>query len=201
MKTSINTSINTHKLVLLGVLTAIVLVLQVMAVTLRPAFPIFTITTVLIPITIGAALCGVYAGAWLGLVFGFAVLISGDAAPFMSVTVLGTILTVLAKGALAGLAAALVYKLVAKKNKIVAAIAAAIVCPVVNTGVFVIGAYLFFMPTLAEWAASDSSFANAAEYLFIGMIGFNFLIEMGINISFCPVITRLIEHGQRSRGA
>jgi len=153
---------DTRKLVLLGLLTAIVVVLQVLAIFTRPLFPAFSITLVLMPIVVGAALIGPLAGGWLGLVFGFAVLISGDAAPFMAVDPFGTILVVLAKGAIAGLAAGYVYKMIEGKNKTLAAVAAAIVCPLVNSGVFIIGSYVFFIPTLTEWAASGEATYYAA---------------------------------------
>ena len=79
-------------------------------------FGTFSITLVLIPVVVGAALYGVGAGAWLGLVFGFAVLISGDAASFMVVHPLGTVLTVLCKGTAAGFVSGLAYRLLAKKS-------------------------------------------------------------------------------------
>jgi uncharacterized membrane protein len=188
---------NTQKMILLAILTAMVVVLQIMAVMLKPMFPVFTISTVFIPITIGAALCGIYAGAWLGLVFGIAVLISGDAAGFLVINAGGTIATVLVKGVLAGLAAACAYKIFAEKNKTLAAVIAAVVCPIVNTGIFVVGCYLFFLPTITAWGEA-AGFANAIMFIFFGMIGINFLVEMALNMFFCPVITRLIKYGQKS---
>ena len=55
---------NTKKIVMLGVLTAIVVVLQFLGSFIR--FGPFSISLVLIPIVVGAALLGVGAGAWLG---------------------------------------------------------------------------------------------------------------------------------------
>ena len=191
-------SFDTRKLVLLALLTAIVVVLQVLAILARPLFPAFTITLVLMPIIVGAALVGVYAGCWLGLVFGFAVLISGDAAPFMAVNVLGTILVVLLKGALAGLAAGAVYALIAKKSKTAAAFVAAAVCPIVNTGIFVAGSYIFFLPTIKEWWGG-ADYSNVTAFIFLGMIGVNFLVELVLNLVLCPVIIRLVQYGQDRR--
>jgi len=148
-----------------------------------------------VPIVIGAAIIGIYAGAWLGLVFGFAVLISGDAAPFMVVDPFGTILVVLLKGLLAGLAAGAVFKLFTKTNKTIAAIASAVVCPLVNTGVFIIGSYIFFLPTLTEWGAA-AGYASATAFIFLVMVGINFLIEFAINLVLSPTIVRLIQYGQ-----
>ena len=185
-------SIDTKKLVLLAFLTAIVVVLQLVAIATRPFLPMFSITLVLVPIIIGAAIIGVFAGAWLGFVFGLVVLISGDASPFLVVNPAGAILVVLVKGILAGYIAGLVYKLLADRSKTIAAISAAIVCPIVNTGIFVIGCYVFFLPTITSWGESVGA-ANVTAYIFLGMIGINILIELGVNLVLCPTIIRLIQ--------
>ena len=67
---------NTKQVVGLGLITAIVIVLQFLGsfIKLGP----FSVSLVLIPIVVGAALYGAKAGAWLGFVFGIVVLISGD---------------------------------------------------------------------------------------------------------------------------
>ena len=66
---------NTQKIVGLGLFTAIVIVLQLMGSFIR--FGTFSISLVLVPVVIGAALYGAGAGAWLGFVFGVVVLLSG----------------------------------------------------------------------------------------------------------------------------
>ena len=134
---------NTQKIVGLGLFTAIVVVLQLMGSFIK--FGTFSISLVLVPVVIGAALYGAGAGAWLGFVFGVVVLLSGDAAAFLGVNALGTVLTVLVKGALAGYVSGLVYKALENKNRTLAVALAAVTCPVVNTGVFLIGCLLFFM--------------------------------------------------------
>lgn len=179
----------TETLVLGAVLTALVIILQLLGSFIR--FGPFSISLVLIPIVIGAAMCGVKIGAWLGFVFGAAVLISGDAAAFMSVNMVGTLITVLVKGTACGLVAALVYKAVEIINRYVAVIAAAIVCPVVNTGVFLLGCVLFFLPTITEWGAS-AGFSNPVAYMFLGLAGGNFLFELATNIILSPVIVRVL---------
>lgn len=171
-----------------AILTAFVIVLQLMGSFVR--FGPFSITLVLVPIVIGAALCGVWVGGWLGLVFGAVVLVT-DSAAFMAVSIGGTIATVLLKGILAGMAAALVYRLVSKTNRTAGVIAAALVCPLVNTGIFLIGCRLFFFETLTQWGAA-AGFASAGEYLIYGMIGGNFIFEVIVNMVLSPVIVRLI---------
>lgn len=183
----------TKNMVGLGLFTAIVVVLQVLAVGLR-ALGLFSVSLVLVPIVVGAAVYGWKGGAWLGFVFGLAVLFSGDAAAFLAVDVLGTIIVVLAKGTLSGLAAGLAYKLIERYNKMAAVIVAAVVCPVVNTGVFLLGCMVFFMDTIRAWGAN---YANVAAYMLFGLVGANFFIELGTDLVLSPVITRLIRIGKR----
>lgn len=190
MKTS-----NTKTIVGVGLLTAIVVVLQALAVFIRPS-GIFNISLVLVPIVVGAALYGWKAGAWLGLVFGVIVLIT-DATAFLAISVPGTVITVLAKGILCGLAAGAVYRLLAAKNRVVAVVAAAVVCPCVNTGVFLLGCLVFFMPTINEWAAA-SGYASAGAYMILALVGINFLIEMAVNIVLSSAIVQIIKVGKNT---
>ncbi len=185
------TSIQTERLVLAALLTAVVVILQVMAILTRVVLPVFSINLVLIPIVIGAAIGGVGVGAWLGFASGLAILISGDAAAFLAISIGGTLLTVLLKGAVSGLAAACVYKLFEKKNTYLAVLLAAVACPIVNTGVFVLGCLAFFMDTIREWGAGIG-YENAFAYIFLGMIGINFLIELVLNVILSPVVVRLL---------
>lgn len=180
----------TQKLVLSAVLTALVVVLQLLGTFVR--FGPFAISLVLIPIVIGAATCGYKIGAWLGFVFGVVVLLSGDATAFFAINVPGTIITVLLKGTLCGLISGLVYKVIEKYNGYVAVIAAAIVCPIVNTGIFLIGCSVFFLDTIAEWGAG-AGFTNTASYMFLGLAGGNFIVELIANIILAPIISTIIK--------
>ena len=182
-----------RKLTLLALLSAIVVVLQLLGSFIR--FGGFSVTLVLVPIVVGASMLGVGAGAWLGLVFGLTVLISGDAASFLSISVVGTLVTVLLKGVLSGLAAGAVYKLLEKKNEMAAIICAAIVCPLVNTGVFLLGCLAFFFNAISEIAAGSGQ--SAFAYIIFVYIGGNFIFEMLFNIVLAPVITRVIAIGRK----
>ena len=175
-------------LVGMGILTAIVIVLQGIGSAIR--FGPFSITLVLAPIIIGAALYGWKAGAWLGFVFGVMVLAT-DAAAFLAINVPGTIITCIMKGMLAGAAAGAVYKLLEKKNQWAAVLTAGVVCPVVNTGVFLIGCVLFFLSTIKEWGAA-SGYENVGAYFLFGFVGLNFLVEMGINLVLSTAIVRIL---------
>ena len=179
----------TESLVLGAILTAIVIVLQLLGGFIK--FGPFSISLVLIPIVIGAAKCGIKIGTWLGFVFGAVVLLSGGAAAFFAVNVFGTVLTVLLKGAACGFAAGLTYKLLEKYNKYAAVVAAAVVCPVVNTGVFLIGCLLFFLDTIKAWGAG-LGFTNTVSYMFLVLVGGNFLFELATNMILSPVILRIL---------
>ncbi len=180
---------NTRTLTMAAVLTALTVLLQYMGsfVKLGP----FSISLVLIPIVIGAATCGVKIGAWLGFVFGGVVLLSGDAAAFLAVDVLGTIITVLAKGTLCGLLAGLAFKGIKKitKNDYISAMVSAVVCPLVNTGVFLVGCLLFFMDTITMWAGGT----NVGHYMIFVLVGANFIFELLFNIIFAPAVVQIIK--------
>lgn len=180
--------INTQKLVITAILTALVIVLQFMGSFIR--FGMFSISLVLIPIVIGSALCGYKAGAWLGFVFGAAVLLSGDASAFLVIDVFGTIVTVLLKGTLCGLAAGITYNLLENQNRYIAVMAAAVVCPIVNTGVFLLGCLVFFLETITEWGIG-LGFQNVGKYMIFGLVGGNFIFELITNIVLAPIILRV----------
>ena len=152
----------------------------------------FSVTLTLVPIVVGAALYVWQAGGTLGFAFGVAVLLSGDAAAFMTIDPLATVGVVLVKGTACGLVAGLIYRLLSKVNTVLAVVVAAISGPIVNTGIFLLGCVFFFMPTITEWAAMFG-FENATAYMFLGLAGVNFLIELGVNILLAPVIVRLIK--------
>ena len=73
-------------------------------------------------------------------------------------------------------------------------IAAAVVCPVVNTGIFLVGCNLFFMDTIKEWAGGT----NVGVFMITGLVGLNFVFEMLVNIVLSPVVLRLIKIGKKS---
>jgi uncharacterized membrane protein len=175
-------------LVGIGILTALVIVLQAIGSFIR--FGTFSITLVLVPIIVGAALYGSKAGGWLGFVFGVMVLLT-DAGAFLSISVPGTVITCILKGVLAGLAAGAVYRLLEKKNQTAAVVTAGIVCPVVNTGVFLLGCMVFFLNTVKEWGAG-AGYENVGAYFLFGFVGLNFVIELAINMFLSTAIVRIL---------
>jgi len=183
---------NVKRVAGVGIFAALVVVLQILATFIQ--FGPFAITLVLVPIVIGAALYGVMAGAMLGGVFGIVVLvmtISGadpGAHMLWVANPLATALVIMLRGVLAGAAAGAIYRIVSKRNKFVGVVCAAIVCPIVNTGLFLLAMYFIFPTFLELWADG----ATAVYFLFIGLAGVNFVIETAINIVLSPAIVRIL---------
>lgn len=184
---------NTYRLTGLGILTAIIIVLQVFTTFVH--FGPFSITLALIPIVVGAAMYGIGAGAYLGAVFSVVVVImsatGGDPGGFMvwSANPLMCAVLCMLKGTMAGFEAGVHYKAFANTNKIVATVLAAIVSPLVNTGIFIIGMLVFFKDTLAAWAGGS----DLLTYIILGLTGVNFLIELGVNIVLSPIVVKIID--------
>lgn len=186
---------NANTIIGLGLLTAIVVVMQFISMGLR--FGTFSITLTLIPIVVGAALYGWVSGAWLGFVFGVSVLLTGDANTFLAVNIPGTITTVLVKGILAGLCAGLVYELISKKNQIAAVLVSAVIAPVVNTGIFILGSYVFFFDYLSGLAEGTNLFV----FILVALVGINFFIELGTNLVLNPAILQIIRIGKKMKSS
>lgn len=183
----------------MGILSAIIIVLQVIA-TYFPTKP-FAITLSLIPIIIGSALFDEKAGAFLGGVFSVVVIIMcvigadvggamvWNANPFLCV------LVCMLKGVCAGYVSGLLYRLISKQNSIVATIVAGFSAPIVNTGIFILGLVLFFRPILAQWSGGS----DVLYYVLFGLLGVNFLVELGVNMILCPVIIKILAAIKKSR--
>lgn len=180
----------TKLLVLGSIMTALVIILQLIG-TVTTFFGPFSTAVALVPIVIGAAMCGTAIGTWLGFVFGTVVILSGGAALFLAFDIPGTIITVLLKGTACGLAAGLVYKALKKFNRYVAVMVAAVVCPVVNTGIFLLGCYVFFMDS-AEEIAQTIGMNVSGMALFWALAMGNFLLEVATSLVLSPVVVRVL---------
>ena len=179
-------SFDTYKLTFLAILTAIVFVLQFFV---KIPLGQFTISVSLSVIVLGAAVYGYFGGGFLGAVSGFAILLNGDAALFYGFNFLLTVLLVMLKGIASGLAAAFAFKLLKRINEYVAVIVAAILAPIVNTGIFFLGSILFFFPDIQAMAGGQ----NVIIFVLIGFIGLNFFVELLLNVLLAPVIVRLLK--------
>ena len=190
MRKTQNRNMNTQKLVLLALLTAMVAVLAYYGGFIKIG-GLASISLTLIPVVIGATLCGAMAGAWLGGVAAIMFFATPDAAFWLGLSVPGTIITVMVKGIMAGLCAGLIYKALQNVNRYLAVFASAIICPVVNTGIFLIGSLLFFADTVSGGATGMGM--SVGMYLIVIFVGFNFIFELITNIVVSPAIVRLLD--------
>lgn len=180
------------RMVGIALLMALVVVMQMVS-GMIPSIGGFNLSLVLIPVVMGAAVFGPGAGAILGCTFGLIVYINcvngldaGGAMVFQANPIL-CFLVVMGKGILAGTAAGYVYKLLKSRNGYIAMLCAAIICPVVNTGIFVICMMTFFKDVLAVWAGGGEIIA----YVLTGLVLANFLPELIINVVFSPAGQRI----------
>ncbi len=183
-------NMNTEKLVLLALFSAIVAVLAYYGGFIKIG-GLASISLTLIPVVIGAALYGPMAGAWLGGVAGVIFFLTPDAAFWLGLSIPGTIITVMVKGILAGLCAGLVYKLLENTNRYLAILISAIVCPIVNTGIFLLGSLVFFMDAVGGGAQAEG--ISVGAYLIIFFVGLNFVFELIANIVASPAIVRILD--------
>ena len=176
------------RMVGIALLMAMVIVLQFVGSMIPPIGGTVSISLVLIPIIVGAAIYGPGAGAVLGLTFAVVTIINcitgadpGGAMVFQANPFL-CILVVSGKSILCGVASGCVYMLLKKSNAYVAMLCAAIICPIVNTGTFVACMLLFFKPVLSAWAGGN----DVMTYVLTGLILCNFVPELILNIVFSP---------------
>lgn len=183
---------------ILGVLTAIIVVLQIFG----SYFKIGTISLsfVLVPIVIGGILTGVIGGTILGFIFGVITLVMGIVGADQFTFILFsdhpflTILTCVIKGSAAGFMSGLVYKLLKDKNLTLSTFAASAVAPIVNTGLFIVGAFCMADTLNSNFVAENS---NVVYFIFIGCAGINFLIELAINLVLAPSVCKIIKAVKR----
>lgn len=174
---------NTKQITAISMFAGLVVVLQVVATFIN--FGGFPITLTLIPIIIAGVLYGPKIGALMGTVFGVVValmVITGadpSGATMLAMHPVVTISACVLKGTFCGLAGALVYKALNKKNKVLAIVLAAAVTPVINTGTLYIVIIIFFSGT---FAAMIGAFMSV-----------NFLIELLTNILLAPGLLRIID--------
>lgn len=180
-----------------AVLAAIVIVLQTLAGVIHIG-PI-NITLSLVPIIIGAVLYGPRAGALLGAVFGlvvtFAVISGADPGGniMLAANPIATVAICLIKSTLAGYLGGMVAW--ACKGKLtLGVILASLLVPVINTGIFTLGLVVFFNDLLHQWAGGS----NAYIFILTGLIGFNFLVELLIDVILAPIIVNIIKAVRKS---
>lgn len=181
-----------------SMLFAIIIVLQIISNYIKVG-PV-NVTLTLIPLVLGGIMLGVKGGTLLGFAFGLTTLIYGligidggfvmtlmSGGPF---NVILTILICLVKGTMAGFISALLFKVISKKNVVIALIVSALSAPIVNTGLFILGA-LGLNNVIGGMASANG--VSTIYFLVIYCAGFNFLFEFGTTLVFAPSLTRVIK--------
>lgn len=105
-------------------------------------------------------------------------------------------MTVLSKGIACGAAAGLCCRWLHPRYPRRSILLSALAALLINTGVFLLGRRLFFMPLIHQWA-QQAGYASAGAYLMVGMVGWNFLLETAVNMALTPMLAQLIRLGSR----
>lgn len=184
-----NTLFNARYIATLGVLMALVIVLQAFggSFTIGPVALNFS----LIPVALGALVLGPVAGAILGLGNGIVVLIQviQGLSPFYVLiwteSPVITTLICLFKVTVAGFVAGLVFKLISRKNVYAATFVAAALIPVVNTTLFILGCLCMYDTIYMMY---DASTMNIFVYICVTLVTFNFFVELAINLIVAPAL-------------
>ena len=192
----------TKNLTGVGILAAIVVVLQLFSTVFSSFLPIARFTFCLVPIVIGGAIYGIKAGALLGGVFGAVVagsMLTGAGGAFGTLIVqkmpVQAIVITLARCILAGFVPAVIYKLISKKDMVVGAFLAALLCPVINTGLYCLGVIFVFADVFLELNGGGNIY-----WLLLTGISVNFVVEFIINTLLSPVILTIIKVRTKQRG-
>jgi uncharacterized membrane protein len=191
-----NKFFSSKNVALLGILTALVIVLQLFG----SAIPMFGITLnfSLIPIALAGILLGYLGGAIVGFVCGLVVFITtavmgGEpvtANLFQTDPVILTTMCI-GKTTVAGLVSGLLYKLISKRNNLVAVSVGSIAIPVINTTIYVLG-MLLMKDSLIAYMGWDFNSTWLVFATIFSIIWLNFVLEMVITIIFTPLTYRVI---------
>ncbi len=196
MHTRTSTQSKMRKMVTIALLSALVIVLQLICTFIK--FGPFSITLALTPIVIGAAIFGWKTGAFLGFVFSAVVYVTGlmgldggFVLAMMDYNAVGTTVLCLFKGTAAGAVAGLVYRPIARKSPTGASLITSMLAPITNTGIFAAGILTIFYGFLASSAAGTEH--NPVALLFLVWIGVNFIVEFIVNTALSSVLTRIVD--------
>lgn len=180
----------------IAVLVALVVVLQVFGGYIKIAG--LSLNLALVPIVLGAVLFGPFIGGMLGLICGLIVFIYGATGqePFtfyiFGLSPVITTILCLVKTTVAGAVAGWIYRLIAKKNKIVAVFTASALVPILNTGIFAIGCFIMLDDIVGYLLVNfgiDTTGMSAAYIVFVIVITWNFFIELLTSMLLAPAVS------------
>lgn len=189
-----NNSIKIRRMAGMAILIAVAIILQFIATYVK--FGPLEINLGLIAIAIGGFLYGPLYGMIIGIVVGVVICVSpatiqffmlfDTAHPWISIII--TIVLCLAKTGIAGLVSGYVFKVLKKFNFTFASIASTLLIPIINTGIFIVGVLVYFLPI----------YGNAGG-LFAAIFTTNLLVEVCIVSILSPVIAYLVRILSKNR--
>ncbi len=180
-----------------AILCSLTVVLQLLSTLMTNTLQV-SLTLALIPVAIACiqygAKCGIIVSAAMGITLfiecatGFEV---GGNVMFMLdpfLTFIGSAVRVVLAACCLLIVAALTKKLESKKwrNFMLSAL-----LPFFNTTIFVIAFITLFNPLMKEWASEAGT--NAVTFIFLGLVGVNFIIEVITCTVICPVIISALQ--------
>lgn len=168
-----------RKLTGIALFAALIIILQLVSnyITFGP----ISINLSLIPVILGSLIYGPIVGFIFGLVNGGLVLAAPSTQAFFAINPVATVFVCLLKTGIAGLVCGFM-PMIFKNHKKVAVILGSFLVPIINTGLFAVGSLIFFMDLF-----------GSVEYLLLGAIGINFIVEVAVNGLLSPTIYLLFE--------
>lgn len=187
---------SSRNVALLGILTALVIVLQLFGSSI-PMFGI-TLNFSLIPIALAGILLGSLGGTIVGFVCGLVVFITTavmgqepvTANLFQTNPVILTVMCI-GKTTVAGAVSGLIFNALSKGNNLMAVSVSSLAIPVINTTIYVLG-MLLMKDSLITYMKWDFSSMWLVFVTIFGIIWLNFVLEIAITIIFTPLTHRVI---------
>ncbi|MBE6539574.1 MAG: hypothetical protein E7674_02405 [Ruminococcaceae bacterium] len=175
-----------------AILCSLTVVLQILS-TLMSNYLQFSLTLALIPVAVACihygAKCGIIVSAAMGITLFIECVVGFDVGGGIMFalspvkTFIGSAVRVVLAACGVILAGALTSKFKEKKWR---SFLLSALLPVFNTGIFLLAFITMFNPLLHEWASGAGS--TVISYIFLGLVGVNFIIEVITCVALCPAI-------------
>lgn len=175
-----------------AILCSLTVVLQILS-TLMSNYLQFSLTLALIPVAVACihygAKCGIIVSAAMGITLFIECVVGFDVGGGVMFalspvkTFIGSAVRVVLAACGVILAGALTSKFKGKKWR---SFLLSALLPVFNTGIFLLAFITMFNPLLHEWASGAGS--TVISYIFLGLVGVNFIIEVITCVALCPAI-------------
>ena len=187
---------NTKTIVITGLLLALEIIFQIIGNYLNVG--IANINLSLVPVVIAGIVGGPISAAILGFFNGIMALLAPPTIMyFMPVSPVGTVVVCLLKCTIAGVVSSLVYHWL--KNLVNAHVAtpiASALVPIINTGLFMLGSFIFFGDMIF---ADGRDVLGAFGFVIVGLIGWNFVIELPSTIVLSVATNEILLKRERNR--